>query len=92
MSHITASYKCLTFGIYPEFIEYVLSQQLSPVGLGKNHNESIRIVHYQTLIFCPKKFKTEVCEHFTKWQKRFRETDYLPKVLEIAKEQVGKRK
>ena len=82
--HITASIQMLNIWHLPEFIEYVLSNNLARVGpWEKTPIMSPHPVHrpiYLNVNILPTKFKTEVCEHFTKWQKRFRETDYQLKV------------
>lgn len=82
--HITTTIQILNIWQLPEFIEYIIENNLARVGPWKKTPiMSPHPVHrpaYLNVNILPEQFKQDIAQHFEQWKTKFRSTDYQAKI------------
>jgi hypothetical protein len=78
--HITSTIQILNIWQLPEFIDYILENNLARIGpWAKTPIMSPHPVHrpaYLNVNILPDDFKQAICDRFTQWQEKYKTTDY----------------
>ena len=82
--HITTTIQILNIWQLPEFIEYIIENNLARVGPWKKTPiMSPHPVHrpaYLNVNILPDEFKQDITQHFEQWKTKFRSTNYQDKI------------